>query len=305
MLDIKQLGKNIAMLRKQKFVEKIYRGNDKELKGYHLFSQYTLAVPQIYCIDFDKKVLLMEDLNTSIQGLCYDEENEKGEIFRKNYNTLLAELAKVHACFWENEDAFRKIGLDWRHEAKDNLLAHINGMEKDFLKYKRDEEAGRIPKIWNGLSNTIDRSKLDYFQDAIDVMRQEYVQILEKRFHAGKNITIIHGDLHPGNIFLLNSDNPTMKMIDMEAIRIGLCTEDLAMLLALHIEPDKERAKPLLDYYYQCLSKDRKGYSYEMFMDDYRLSIMENMFYTIRLINNGICDFVMRDKAIRAYESWI
>ena len=288
-----------------RLVEKVYCSDDKELFGYNLFSQYTLAIPQIYYIDFDKRILLMEDLSDSIQGFHFDENNESGEIFRKNYNTLLAEIAKLHAAFWENEDVFREIGLDWRHETKENLLAHINGMEKDFLKYRRNEEAGKIPKMWNGLNNTIDANRLDYFQDAIKFLRQEYVRLLDERFHTGKNITIIHGDLHPGNIFLSKSTQPLIKIIDMEAVRIGLCTEDLAMLLALHIEPDKERVKPLIDYYYKCICKYIKGYSYEMFMDDYRISIIENMFYTIRLINSGICDFVMRDKAIRAYESFV
>ena len=93
-------------------------------------------------------------------------------------------------------------------------------------------------------------------------------------------------------------------MIDMEAVRVGLCTEDLAMFMALHIEPDKERSKPLLDQYYECLCQSVQGYSYEMFMDDYRVSIAEAMFYPIRLINSGICDFVMRDRGIRAYETF-
>ena len=97
----------------------------------------------------------------------------------------------------------------------------------------------------------------------------------------------------------------SVKMIDMEAVRIGLCTEDLAMFMALHIEPDKERSKPLLDHYYECLCQNVEGYSYEMFMDDYRISIAEAMFYPIRLINSGIYDFCMRDKGIRAYETFV
>lgn len=288
-----------------KLVEKIYCSDDKELLGYSLFNQYTLAIPQIYYIDHDKKILLMEDMNDCIQGFHFDEHNESGEIFRNNYNTLLAETAKIHAAFWENKDAFGKVGLDWRHDTKENLLAHINGMEADFLKYRRKEEAGKIPKMWNGLCNKIDSNRLDYFQQAINYLKNEYFGLLEDRFHIGKNVTIIHGDLHPGNTFLINSEHPAIKVIDMEAVRIGLCTEDLAMLLALHMEPDKKYALPLIDYYYECLCKDVKGYSYELFMSDYKLSIMESMFFTIRLINNGIYDFVMRDKAIRAYESFV
>lgn len=288
-----------------KLMEKVYRGDDKELLGYELFSRYVIAVPQVYYVDFDKKILLMEEVTDSIQGVHFDENNEYGKIFRNNYCTLLEEIAKVHAAFWENEDTFKKIGLDLRHETKENLLAHINGMEQDFLAYRKKEEAGRIPKVWNGLCNTINADKFDYFQDAIQFLRQRYVPLINERFHAGKNITIIHGDLHPGNVFVSKSLAPSVKIIDMEAVRRGFCTEDLAMLLALHIEPDKERSKLFLDHYYECLCRNVSGYSYEMFMDDYRISIAEAMFYPIRLINRGICDFTMRDRAIQAYESFV
>lgn len=288
-----------------RLVEKVYQGDDKELLGYDLFSQYVTTIPQIYCIDFDKKILLMEDLAGSIQGSHFDENNENGKRFRDNYFVLMEETAKMHAAFWECEGAFQKTGFDWRHEKTENLLAHIDGMEQDFFAYRKKEEAGRIPKVWNGLRNTIGADKLAYFQDAVRFLKRKYISLIDERFHAGKNITVIHGDLHPGNIFISKPPDLSVKVIDLEAFRIGLCTEDLAMLLALHIEPGQERAKPLLEHYYRCLCRNVKGYSYEMFMDDYRLSIAEAMFFTIRMINRGICDFAMRDRVIRAYETFV
>lgn len=136
-------------------------------------------------------------------------------------------------------------------------------------------------------------------------MKQNYTELLNTRFNASKNITVIHGDLHPGNTFISRSDDRSIKFIDMQAVRIGLCTEDLAMFIALHIEPDKEHAQPLLDYYYSCLCEVIKDYPYELFINDYKLSIMENMFFTIRLINRGIFDFSMRDKALKAFETYV
>lgn len=288
-----------------RLVEKVYYSDDKELLAYELFRRHVLAVPQVYCVDFDKKILLMDEVSDSIQGIHFDEDSESGELFRNQYCVMLKEIAKMHAVFWESENAFKKVGLDIRHETKESLLVHINGMEQNFLAYREKEETGRIPKVWNGLSDTINADKLNYFEDAIQFLKQKYIPMIEERFHIGKNITIIHGDLHPGNIFLSKSPGTSVKMIDMEAVRVGLCTEDLAMLMALHIEPDKERSKPLLDHYYKCLCQNVKGYSYEMFMDDYRISIVEAMFYPIRLINSGICDFIMRDRGIRAYEAFV
>jgi hypothetical protein len=40
-------------------------------------------------------------------------------------------------------------------------------------------------------------------------------------------------------------------------------------------------------------------------MKDYKISIAENLFFPIRLINRGIYDFRMRDKAIRAFETFV
>lgn len=288
-----------------KLIEKIYSGNDKELYGYSFLSQYTAAIPMAYYIDFQQRIILMEDLNDYIQGFHFDEDNEYGNRIRENYYALLNVTAKLHTTFWENGNAFKQIGLDWRHETKENLLAHINGMEKDFMKYRKDEESGKIPKVWDVHENTIDTKKLNLFQDAIQLLKQEYINYIDTRFHSGKNITIIHGDLHPGNTFLSKSNDKTVRFIDLEAVRIGLCTEDLAMLLALHIEPDKKYAKPLIDYYYHCLRKNIKEYPYETFINDYKISIMENMFFPIRLINNGIYDFTMRDKAIKAFETFV
>jgi transcriptional regulator with XRE-family HTH domain/thiamine kinase-like enzyme len=288
-----------------KLFEKVYSGDDKELYGYSFYSQYTSVIPLTYYIDLQQRIILMEDLNDNIQGFHFDEDNEYGNKIRENYYSLLNAMAKLHTTFWESENALNQIGLDWRHKTKENLLAHINGMEKDFLKYRRDEESGKIPKIWDVYENTIDTEQLNFFQDAIRLLKQEYINYIDTRFHIGKNITIIHGDLHPGNLFLSKSSLKTVKFIDLEAVRIGLCTEDLAMLLALHIEPDKNYAKPLIDYYYHCLIESIKDYPYETFISDYRISIMENMFFTIRLINNGIYDFSMRDKAIKAFVTFV
>lgn len=295
-----------AAQKELKLLEKIYGRNDKELFILNFIKEYTMAIPQIYHIDLEEKIVLMDDLsNEYIQGYDFDENNENGEIIRQNYNAILSAIAKLHSIFWENVGSFEKIGLEWRLESKENILSHISCMEKDYKKYRKDEESGKIPKIWMNFENNIDSKKLDYFQDAIQYLREEYPKLIDKRFNSGKNITIIHGDLHPGQTFMSKTNDRTIKFVGLQAVRMGLCTEDLAMLLALHIESDKICAKPLLDYYYQCLCEQVKDYSYEDFINDYKISVAENMFFTINLINNGIFDFYMRDKAIKAFETFV
>jgi transcriptional regulator with XRE-family HTH domain len=112
-----------------KLLEKIYSRNDKELFRLNFIKEYTMAIPQIYHIDLEQKVVLMDDLsNNYIQGYDFDENNENGEIIRQNYNAILSATAKLHSIFWGNFEAFGKVGLDWRLESKENILSHISCM---------------------------------------------------------------------------------------------------------------------------------------------------------------------------------
>lgn len=291
--------------------------NDAALKCYSvIYAHIPSLLPDLYEINRDDKMVVVADLkkdNDYVPGFHYDEDNENGEFIRQSYQKILQSAAKWHTAFWENGDAFGQIGLDWRFETKENLMAHISMMEKDFKKYRKNEEAGKIPKVWEGnfngeqfrIENNIAFGQLDYFTNAAERLKNEYWELVEARFHTGKNITVIHGDMHPGTANVSKSNEGTVKFNGLQAVRMGLPTEDLAMLIALHIEPDKQKAQPLLDGYYRCLCESVKDYPYETFMNDYKIAVMENMFFTVRLINNGIYDFKMRDKAIRAYESFV
>ena len=291
-------------------IEKIYN-RDVEMHRYAAVRDHVKCIPQIYEIDFANRIVLKEDLDFGyVSGYHFNEDNEDGLYIRKNHSSILRAAAQWHAVFWENNDVFGKIGLDWRFETRENLMAHISMMEKDFKKYRKAEESGKIPKVdegeFNGVpyrnENHITIAQLDYFTDAIARLKETYWQSVESRFHDGKNVTVIHGDLHPGRANVSIADANVVKFDGLQAVRMGLPTEDLAMLIALHIDP---KSRALIDEYYACLTETVSGYPYVTFIDDYKISIMENMFFTIRLINRGFMDFGMRDKAIAAFETFV
>lgn len=291
-----------------KLIEIIYHKRTEEFYNYCLINGQIKSIPKIYYIDYDKKLILFDDVyDECMNGYCFNENNENGEIFRDNYKTYLSAIAEFHSDFWEDEKKFAEKGLDWRHQTKENLFAHISQMERDLKNYRKKEEQGKIPSVWEfddcKFVNHITTTQFDLFQKAIQFLKDEYIKLIDTRFIAGKNITIIHGDLHPGTTLLSKDDK--VYFVGLQAVRIGLPTEDLAMFLALHIEPTREKALPLLDYYYKCLANKVKNYSYDDFMNDYKIAITENMFFTIRLINGGIYDFSMRDKAIKVFEDFV
>ena len=240
-----------------------------------------------------------------VQSYLPAQRGEPGEECT-DIHAILRAAAGWHAAFWENGGAFEAIGLDWRLSSDKTLLAHIVAMEKHFKQYRKNEEAGKIPASWecegHVFENHITTEQLDCFEDAIARLKIDCPKLVDKRFQAGKNITVIHGNMQPNKARF--SSRGEVIFDHLQAVRMGLCTEDLAQLLALHAAPDKEKAQPLLDFYYQCLCESVKGYPFETFMADYRIAVMENMFFTIRQINNGILDFEMRDKSIRAFEAF-
>ncbi len=294
-----------------KLVEQIYHKRQDEFNGYAFLNGNIKNIPQIYYIDFHRKLILMDDLSEDyFKGYDFNENNQNGIVFRQNYHVILRALANFHSMFWENYTAFEKIGLCWQHCDKENMLAWINdAMEKPLKKYINNEKLGKIPKIGIG-ENNITSEELKYYEKAVEFLKIEYAKIVYERYNTGKNITVIHGDLHPGQILMSKSTDRNVMFSGVYGVRMGLCTEDLSMLIALHIASDNKilsfnDTKPLLDYYYQCLCEEVKDYSYETFINDYKISVTENLFFPIRLINRDIYDFHMRDKAIKAFETFV
>lgn len=304
--------------KKLNLAERIYYRYDArpaEFNGYTLLFGKIKEIPQIYHVDYSKKLLLLDDINDDYFIGDYNEDNEICDIYRKNYKTVLRSVANWHGSFWEDYNLFKKIGICWHHSEPENMLAWIkDAMEKQYKRYRKNEEAGKIPKtgVLDG-ANIISKKQLDYYEEALLFLKSEYTRLAYERFNAGKNITVIHGDLHPGQTLMSKKADRNIIFRHFQAIRIGLCTEDLAMLIALHISDDSDDSlsrnfndtQPLLDYYYNCISETAKNYSHETFMNDYKISVAENLFFPIRLINQGIFDFRMRDKAINAFETFV
>jgi transcriptional regulator with XRE-family HTH domain/tetrahydromethanopterin S-methyltransferase subunit G len=302
-----------------KLLETIYY---KSSRKANLFNSYALlyelgvdVLRPLYRIDHNKAAILTEDVGEACLNMHdYNEDTSDGAIIRQNYNPIFRSVAKWHGTMWDNHEAFGKVGLPWHFESKENMLVWINGaMEKPYRKYRKAEESGKIPKVVSkNWFNNITEKELDYYEEALEFLKKEYVKLVEERFNAGKNITIIHGDLHPGRLRMFKSLDRDVLIENPEPVRMGLCTEDLAMLIALHLSDasiphnvakDFHDTKPWLDYYYKCLCEKVKYYPYETFITDYKISVAENLFFPIRLINRGINDFRMRDRAIRAFQT--
>ena len=272
-----------------RLIEKVLFGESRELSNLALLSNMDAPVPTIYHIDRDRRLLLIEDLSTDyISGFCFDEDNEQGVYYREHLTDILFALAALHLKCWDNYEVFGKIGLPWHLE---NIAVHLKSVEKDYLKFKKAN------------SERLTDKDISLYDKALELLKCDYPKVIEERFHKGRNITVIHGDFHPGNTFVSrDAKKPAVRMIDLEAVRMGLATEDLAMFLALHTVQNKKSALPLLEGYYAKISKKATDYSFAELLSDYKLSTVESLFFPIRLINGGIKDFHMQSRSLQAFE---
>ncbi len=269
-------------------IEKVSSG--RELDNAAFLLSRSLPVPRIYYMDRDRSILLTEDVHIgSIQGGEFDENTENGGYIRLGYLSFMEAAAQFHSAFWEDGQAFQKLGLPWHAT---HYREHVQGLEKEFAAYKKQQES------WQAVSG------LKCLEKSLELLANRDIHAVNQRFLTGKDMTLIHGDLHPGNMFISTEDR-SVRMIDYEAMRMGVCTDDLAMLVAYHIAPNKRDAMPLLRHYHAHLAKRISGYGFDKFVSDYCISILENMFFSIRLINHGIPAFNIRDASFEAFRSFI
>lgn len=269
-------------------IEKVSSG--RELDNASFLLPRSLPVPRIYYLDLGRSILLMEDVRAGcIQGSEFDEDTENGRFIRSCYPNFMEAAAQFHLAFWEDGQAFQKAGLPFHAS---HYRKHLQGLEMEFAVYK---------KQWKSRQ---DASGIKSFEKALELLAGRDIRAVNERFQTGKNMTLLHGDLHPGNMFASAADR-SVRMIDFEAMRMGVCTDDLVMLAAYHIAPNKREAMPLLRHYYAHLAEIACSYGFDEFISDYRISILENMFFSIRLINQGIPAFNIRDASLEAFRSFI
>lgn len=140
---------------------------------------------------------------------------------------------------------------------------------------------------------TLDRLRMslapfmDYLGDALlpqqkhaffQIFASDFLDRRAARLMALKNVTLIHGDAHTGNLMLPNDpQRDGVVLVDWHLWEINVATIDLAFLIALHWSPQRRAAfeLPLLQRYYDTLvAAGVSGYAWHDFWDDYRDAVI-------------------------------
>jgi hypothetical protein len=143
------------------------------------------------------------------------------------------------------------------------------------------------------------------YERGLQILTTLYFPFIQRQFSQGLGPSFIHGDLHPGNIFYQPAHpSATTSFVDFEAYRSGCMTDDLAMLLALHLYAAKSQVEPLLRHYWNH-APQREHLQYQDFLDMYRYSIVFALFFPAKLYaQHQIYDKEMILKATMAFRTF-
>jgi Ecdysteroid kinase-like family len=171
--------------------------------------------------------------------------------------TILRAWARFHAHWWEDPRLGQSIGRWGDAEAVDQYLRRLKG---------------KIAQFEQRLGDRLSPERRDLHALLLDRGPR-----LVKRTDSRRAVTILHGDAHVWNCFLPRDGGSDVRLFDWDGWRLGVATEDLAYMMAVHWYPDHRRSmeRPLLDVYHAELQAHGvRDYGRRALDDDYRLSAL-------------------------------
>ena len=215
----------------------------------------------------DTLIFATEDVSTTHR--CPGSPNP--QISESELISVIETYARLHATFWGKTDQWAQFFqqnacLTVSHEATDAKT--IASCQRTFLETCLPQKRA----AWGD-------DFLPEWDQQLPAIISRWAELFTLRCENRKTLTLIQGDAHLGNIMIpRDPDHATPLLIDWEGLCIGIGTCDIARLLH-HANFDeatlpKFETLALENYHSALLANGVKDYSYEDFIDDYRLSIL-------------------------------
>lgn len=260
-----------------------------ENKMYRHFADKDMPIPKIYFNDYDpavrESIILMDDLAGTHRSLA----DWEAPVDPAKLTDIIGTVARFHAVSWNRETATPQHLADL-----EGYLTHLGYLERDYQEFNK-----RNPYSFG-------KEQFSIYEESLRGLREQAPAHME-RVAAFRNTTLIHGDLNVGNLLYPLSAQDKPCIIDLEAVKLGVCTEDLMMLFVHDLFHGPEATWRIFDLYYQALGKEITAtYSHAQFVADVRTAIMEGVFFPIKLYTHyGVHEEELAWKSLNAYQGMI
>lgn len=240
--------------------ELVHRGSH-EAKFYEAITGLTnsFPIPTCYSVEYDESThqahILMEDLSATHfqRPLPLPPSSRHCEM-------IVDSLAQLHAIWWNSPLLGKEIG--------ERLT-----LEKSIAMERRMIDT--IPSFFDYLGDAL----LPQQRRAIEqVIASDFLTRLSQRLYDMRQITLIHGDAHTGNLMLPRDVNKhQVILIDWQLWDTNVGAIDLAFLMALHWSPQRRALLEealLRRYHARLLALGVNNYEWQDLWNDYRESVI-------------------------------
>ena len=251
-------------------------GGDYGLVETHLYrdivgNEPDPPVPPTYDVGYDNETghgyLLQEDLTASHHFAVTEGHPPTIE----SLGALIDQIARVHALCWDHpriqETCFVTLRKDITAMCGASSLEELTESVEHVI-------PKRLPMLFKSTELNPD------WKAICETALRAWPTLYCSRFCSG-NLTLIHGDLHPWNVFVPNEGDGPPLIFDWELLCRGLGAYDLCYLILRCRLPPEERRRfeeSLIPHYHDRLSTlGVTDYDLETCREDYRLSVIPNI----------------------------
>ena len=230
----------------------------------------SVSIPLIYSAEVDEanfSHIVMQDFSDSHtqKPLPIPPSNRHCEL-------IVESLAKLHAHWWNAPQLGVQLGTRYTAEEAAASEKRLHDTFPRFVDYLGDALLPAQRRIYE------------------KVLASDLLQRLSQRLIDQRNVTIVHGDVHTGNVLLPRSDGDPVVLIDWHRWSIDLGTFDLAFMIALHWSPARRAIleKALVRRYYELLVEcGVSDFTWDACWDDYRAEVLVTMLIPIGQYRRG------------------
>lgn len=221
---------------------------------------------------------------------CYDAQFDQAI---PAYHVLMDDLSATHRNGWEREpvledalafaEAVAALHAPYWHAEQRTALGHVEDSAEQFERYLAHTIVGLEPLLEHTQSDIDDKQRA-----ILSTVFKRHPAAVRERIRNPHGLTLIHGDLNPGNILRPIAGARPVFLIDRQPFDWSLTTwlgaNDLAYAI-VHWWPTGLRQtweEPVLRRYHAALIEHGiADYPWEHLWNDYRLTAIQSLYVTV------------------------
>lgn len=254
---------------------------------YKYYSDKDVSIPKVFYNEHNRTgnegTLLMEDLT----GTHCNMADWEAPLEADQLKAIIDVVSQFHAVSWGSG----KLAVPWHLQSIEGYLKHIGYLERDYVHFRKHQ------------TYNLSADQYRVYEKSLEKLRENAPKHIE-RITSNRHTSFIHGDLNVCNMLYPLIGNAKPYIIDLEAVRVGICTEDLVMLFIHDLFHGGEETLHIFQMYYRAIcTKISSEYTYNQFLEDMKISLMEGVFFPLKLfVHNDVKDEELILKSLQAYK---